>query len=642
MSLRGGQVALVMGLLGPACTGQPPPQPPERPPRLVTPPARVDLHIGRVPLVVDLPGGLAAASASATLDGRSVALPGATLRERLGRTDLIAELDLTRVADGEHTLGVTVGDHVLSLPLQVARPPCAVSVHVLDADTTPVAARVSVRTPEGPVPLLADLAPDLDGSRREALLDSVFTTSDGRPVELWLDPGAYTLTAAGGLRSGVASTRVVCPDARSEHAVALTRSPYLDLPDAVVADLHVHTAASVDTWIPDGRRVRSLEAADLDFAVVSDHNVVRAPPAAARLRMVPGVEHSHQPGRVQVAHINAFPAVPDTPLPSRPGRSLARTLGALAELPEVQVVQLDHPRGVDLRHDPNRARVRPAPYRSGTTLLDTPIGYAVWSYPGLDRHQPLDAEHNRWLLETDPETGATALSFDVVEVLNRSSLSRYREVRADWFALLDQGIWRPATGNSDSHAATIEHPGLPANVVSLPAAEVSVDGLARALARGTHVVSNGPVPSVAVATVSGEQVGPGGLASVSGATTVRARVRAASRVPVQELRLVVNGDVVERVQLGVGGDPGGPAVDVSHTFSVHVEADSWLLVEVGWPLDAPPEAVDDLPAAWRWSAPGHVPLGFTNPVRLDADGDGVWRPEAALPAATLDRIERAR
>lgn len=29
---------------------------------------------------------------------------------------------------------------------------------------------------------------------------------------------------------------------------------------------------------------------------------------------------------------------------------------------------------------------------------------------------------------------------------------------------------------------------------------------------------------------------------------------------------------------------------------------------------------------YAWVAPGYVPVGFTNPVWLDADGDGVWTP----------------
>lgn len=271
-------------------------------------------------------------------------------------------------------------------------------------------------------------------------------------------------------------------------------------------------------------------------------------------------------------------------------------------------------------------------------MLERPLGYAVWSHPGLDRHQRLDGPANRWMLSEDVETGANGLSFDVVEVLNRASLARYREVRADWFTLLDHGVFRPATGNSDSHAATIELPGMPANVVPVAKSEVSVDAVAAALVQGRHAVTNGPIPEVLVRSTSGAWAGMGEVASVSERALVRVRIRAAPWVPVQELRLVVNGRVQHRIQVDDGGDPAGPMVDITEEFEIEVEHDSWVLVEAGWPLEADPAELDALPEAWRMAAPGHVPLGFTNPVRLDADGDGRWRPEGALPDAILKRL----
>ena len=53
------------------------------------------------------------------------------------------------------------------------------------------------------------------------------------------------------------------------------------------------------------------------------------------------------------------------------------------------------------------------------------------------------------------------------------------------------------------------------------------------------------------------------------------------------------------------------------------ERDSWVLAEAGWPLER-----EDRPLGTTYAtiAPGHVPIGFTNPVFLDADGDGEWRP----------------
>ena len=60
------------------------------------------------------------------------------------------------------------------------------------------------------------------------------------------------------------------------------------------------------------------------------------------------------------------------------------------------------------------------------------------------------------------------------------------------------------------------------------------------------------------------------------------------------------------------------------------ERDSWVLVEAGSRLDEsssdPLNIFDEKWYVYRLLAPGHVPVGFTNPVRLDSDGDGFWTP----------------
>ena len=190
----------------------------------------------------------------------------------------------------------------------------------------------------------------------------------------------------------------------------------------------VRALAAVALLLPDPRRHRSLATSGLDVAVITDHNTLGwtelggAGPAPTQIL---GLEHSHAPEGTPLAHLNAFPLAPDSPLPDSAGRSLAGTIDDLRSVTGVRYVQLDRPRGVDLRLRPNAQPVKTPPYTEGTTLMKRAMSYSIWSFPGLDRRAPLSSDHNRWLREEEPTTTTTALDVDAVEVLNRSSCLLY-------------------------------------------------------------------------------------------------------------------------------------------------------------------------------------------------------------------------
>jgi len=82
----------------------------------------------------------------------------------------------------------------------------------------------------------------------------------------------------------------------------------------------------------------------------------------------------------------------------------------------------------------------------------------------------------------------------------------------------------------------------------------------------------------------------------------------------------VDGEVVEVLPHPHLGDWAGAGVDLEVSWEVELHRDGWILAEAGWTLDDP-----ELPGGlYAELAPGHVPLGFTNPVRVDVDGDGRW------------------
>ncbi len=99
-------------------------------------------------------------------------------------------------------------------------------------------------------------------------------------------------------------------------------------------------------------------------------------------------------------------------------------------------------------------------------------------------------------------------------------------------------------------------------------------------------------------------------------------MRAAAWVPWPAIRLVVNGQVVFEALLP-------PRVDtlLDHTVELplSLDADSWVLAEAGTPIGVMASAVKvEWPTPWAWILPEYEPLAFTNPVRVDVDGDGVF------------------
>ena len=603
----------VLAALLAACASEPPAPPPPRAPRVLVPPEQLSLRTETLPVQVELPAAAVGETPVVRLDGAEVDAT-AFIRAWGPRALLIGELDLSKTSEGVHSLEVSTPSTSIDRTFSLTRPPCPLTLQVRDHKRQPTPARVVIWDAEGPLSILGEAAPKEDRSKREAALDSVFVpTGTGR---VWLDPGAHTLAATRGLRAGVAIATV---DACETPELELVLGQGLSTTRRA-ADLHVHTGHSPDAWIPDPRRLRSLATSGLDVAVITDHNTLDWPALdRSSPQQLLGVEHTHGPQGLPLAHLNAFPIAPEATLPDSTGRSLAGTLDDLRALPGVRYVQLDHPRGVDLRLLPNAQPVKAPPYKAGTTLLDRSMSYAIWSYPGLDRLAPLSADANAWLQRPDPNTGTNALEVDSVEVLNRSSVSRWLEVRADWFYLLNRGVWLTGTGNSDSHDAAVELAGMPSNL--LPDAE-----LVDALQSGDVLVSTGPVPELRVRTGPDQPWrGPG--EQVSGPQVeVKVDLSAAPWVPVQQLRLIVNGEVVEQQTIAQGGDPTGAALAHEARWTVPMTSDGWLLVEAGWPLDGTPAQVDALPTAWRMVARGYVPIGFSNPVRVDADGDGRWSP----------------
>ncbi len=421
------------------------------------------------------------------------------------------------------------------------------------------------------------------------------------PAWVPLRPGRYRVLATRGPEYSVTEAAIELAAGEERELEIADPVREVESPGWISADLHVHAAPSMDSAVPLGDRLCEFAATGAEVLVASDHDhiteygpVLRASRLRG-LRALPGAEVS---GEVEseaaphtIGHLNAFPLPRDPEahrggVPAHEGRRLSEVLAALRSRSAPLLIQLNHPRADGDTLDPEA-------YLSHLGDRGRPF----------DPRRPLDEEPNRALVEADPASGVRPLDFDLIELLNGKRLDRYRTVWHDWMALLRQGVFRAATANSDSHAAS-QPLAVPRTYAAVPVDDpesLDVAEFLGALRKGRSFGTTGPLLFVHL-----EGTGPGGQAT-GRAGRLAVEVRAASWIPVETAVVYVNGREVHRVPVRAGEVLSLP---------LHLPEDGAVTVEV------------DGPAVGRYAEllPGFRPFAFTNPIFVDADADGRWEP----------------
>jgi hypothetical protein len=464
------------------------------------------------------------------------------------------------------------------------------------------------------------------------------------PVSVALPPGRYTVYGTMGPFVSIARHSVELGESeQAEIALELTSMP-LQPAGTLSADFHVHGAPSFDSSIPDLDRVRAFLASRLQVIAATDHDVVHDYAdaiaelgAESRIRLMTGLETTghvlfdYVPGSdvpQVIGHWNFWPLPRDAEAPWRgapwdelaePGLLFTRVEEA-GWSADTGVVQLNHP-----WETAEFGRDRGWAYALGLdTRADLPAHFDG-SAQSLFRRKPEGAHHHN-------------SDYHVQEVMNGTDAGRFQQYRAFWFYLLDQGLLRPGTANSDSHGLADGVLGMPRTLVysDTSFADFDPELFNRAVREGRMLGTNGPIVEVSTLDDQGRRRTPSIEAFAPAADAVlNVRVSAAPWVPVAEVRVIVNGRAVMtlRDELSHPADPFGLDGVLRYEGEIAlaelldgVRHDGWLVVEAGAAL---------MPAA-DLDCDGIVDTGDNNGDGV-IDGDDVdVEPDADTPAGDAE------
>ena len=454
-------------------------------------------------------------------------------------------------------------------------------VDVLDERGLPLPARLTFRgVGETPTPEFTKV--DIAREERGAVsaFDRAFVLRG--EAELRVPPGTYDVFVGHGPEYEALKERVTIT-AGEDAELNVTLRHVVDSRGWISADFHVHAAPSFDSRVPLRDRVHQFVGDGVDFIVSTDHNMVTDyAPVIGELGVADllGSAQGDEITTKDWGHYGAFPLPAED---SEVGRG-AVPAGKRAPKDIFADVRRSAPAALIDIHHPR--------------LESGPIGYFN---DGAFDPKTLRAKRPGF-----------SFDFDAIEVLNgyqdpdRKSVDR---VLADWYALLGHGVHVTGTGNRDSHHMTFNLGGYPRNYVQVPDDEPGkLDGatVAAAVKAGRAFFTTGPFLRV---TSSGYGLGDVAPAR-KGKLPLSIEVQAPAWMDVSKLTVILDGQPVLTQDLADTGD----VIRFQKTLTIPVDRDGWVIVRVDGAKPMAPWVGDD-----RFKV---YPIAVTNPIWIDADGDG--------------------
>ncbi|MBN2013315.1 PHP domain-containing protein [candidate division KSB1 bacterium] len=350
-------------------------------------------------------------------------------------------------------------------------------------------------------------------------------------------------------------------------------------PGFVGADVHMHTTNSDGHCSPE-ERVSSLVGEGVEFAVATDHNFVTDfMPEVEKLNVgkylttCPGNELS-----ASIGHFNIYPIPPNTKPFDHSPQDAHVLFSYRDNLPAPTVNQVNHPRRGDYYFA--KMKIEPVTGKSSNPLFS-------------DNFEALEIMNNTygWGLFTGPP--------------NKIS------VWDEWLNYLNSGFRFTGVGNTDTHHLLSMPVGTPRNYIASPTDDPAQ--LDPYLMAGNIIKHKVTVARYVFVNLSVNEKWPVGsdVIDTDGAVDIRIEMAAPSCAKVDEVTLYGNGREIwtEEIPAYEG------TLDYSKKITIEPALDTWYVVKAEGSQSLWPIVPDQNGLAV-------TPVGFTNPVWIDIDGNG--------------------
>jgi hypothetical protein len=357
----------------------------------------------------------------------------------------------------------------------------------------------------------------------------------------------------------------------------------------VSSDVHVHTfthARHGDATIQE--RMLTIAGEALELPISTEHNFLADFSGTAKEA---GVDRYFTPVlgcevTTKRGHFNVFPIVPESRVPDFRIEHWPALMENIRATPGVQVITLNHPR-------------------------DVHAGFCPFAETNFNS-------------QTGENLRGFEFEFNALELINSGALrSDLMQVFHDWFALLNYGYKIVGVGGSDSHDVSRFIVGQGRTYIQCDdqdPGKINVNEAVANLRKGKALISLGLITTLKV----DDRFEVGDLATgVGNEIKVLAQVRGPSWMTADRVELFANGQRI--AQQAIEPTTRVEKMNASWTIPKPKQDCHLVAIATGPGVKAPSWAI---PRPYQASSPKWNPrvLGATNPIWVDADGDGKFTP----------------